>query len=62
LLLKFAYQDFLDDRCFKNTPKTNIKNYVLGKFVDYCIDSPLTLVFIEEDKLIVKFRIAIRSI
>jgi integrase/recombinase XerD len=41
LLLKFAYQDFLDDRRFKNTTKTNIKNYemTLGKFVDYCIEN-----------------------
>jgi len=41
MLLKFAYQDFLDDRRFKNTTKTNIKNYemLLGKFVDYCIES-----------------------
>jgi integrase/recombinase XerD len=41
VLLKFAYQDFLDDRRFKNTTKTNIKNYemLLGKFVDYCIDN-----------------------
>ncbi len=41
VLLKFAYQDFLDDRSFKNTIKTNIKNYemLLGKFVDYCIEN-----------------------
>lgn len=41
MLLKFAYQDFLDDRKFKNTTKTNIKNYemLLGKFVDYCIEN-----------------------
>lgn len=41
MLLKFAYQDFLDDRRFKNTTKTNIKNYemLLGKFVDYCIEN-----------------------
>lgn len=41
MLLKFAYQDFLDDRRFKNTTKTNIKNYemLLGKFVDYCFES-----------------------
>lgn len=41
LLLKFAYQDFLDDRRFKNTTKTNIKNYemLLGKFVDNCIEN-----------------------
>jgi integrase/recombinase XerD len=41
LLLKFAYQDFLDDRRFKNTTKTNIKNYemLLGKFIDYCIEN-----------------------
>lgn len=41
MLLKFAFQDFLDDRRFKNTTKTNIKNYemLLGKFVDYCIEN-----------------------
>jgi integrase/recombinase XerD len=41
VLLKFAYQDFLDDRRFKNTTKTNIKNYemLLGKFIDYCIEN-----------------------
>jgi integrase/recombinase XerD len=41
VLLKFAYQDFLEDRQFKNTTKTNIKNYemLLGKFVDYCIEN-----------------------
>lgn len=41
MLLKFAYQDFLDDRRFKNTTQTNIKNYemLLGKFIDYCIES-----------------------
>lgn len=40
LLLKFAYQDFLDDRRFKNTTKTNIRNYqtILGEFVNYCIE------------------------
>ncbi|MFP5116186.1 hypothetical protein ACSU64_28160 [Bacillaceae bacterium C204] len=39
MLLKFAYQDFLDDRKFKNTTKTNIKNYemILKKFIDYAI-------------------------
>jgi integrase/recombinase XerD len=41
VLLKFAYQDFLDDRRFKNTTKTNIKNYemLLGKFVQYCLEN-----------------------
>jgi integrase/recombinase XerD len=41
VLLKFASQDFLDDRRFNNTTKTNIKNYeiLLGKFVDYCIEN-----------------------
>ncbi|WP_374721782.1 hypothetical protein [Peribacillus tepidiphilus] len=45
MLLKFAYQDFLDDRRFKNTTKTNIKNYemILGKFVDYCIENQVVL-------------------
>lgn len=41
MLLKFAYQDFLDDRKFKNTTKINIKNYemLLAKFIDYCIEN-----------------------
>ncbi|MFJ7732748.1 hypothetical protein ACIQXF_12725 [Lysinibacillus sp. NPDC097231] len=39
-MLKFAYQDFLDDRKFKNTSEVNIQNYkmLLGKFIDYCVD------------------------
>ncbi len=39
MLLKFGYQDFLDDRRFKNTTETNIKNYqrLLCEFVNYCI-------------------------
>lgn len=41
MLLKFAFQDFLDDRRFKNTTKSNIKNYqiLLGEFINYCIDN-----------------------
>ena len=41
MLLKFAYQDFLDDRKFKNTSTANIQNYktLLGKFIDYCIEN-----------------------
>ncbi|MBS3681252.1 phage integrase SAM-like domain-containing protein [Ornithinibacillus massiliensis] len=41
MLLKFAFQDFLDDRRFKNTTKTNIRNYqtLLGEFINYCIDN-----------------------
>ncbi|MFC0472467.1 tyrosine-type recombinase/integrase [Halalkalibacter kiskunsagensis] len=41
MLLKFAFQDFLDDRRFKNTTKTNIRNYqtLLGEFISYCIDN-----------------------
>lgn len=41
MLLKFAYQDFLDDRRFKNTTKVNIQNYktMLGEFVNYCIEN-----------------------
>ncbi|MDQ0999782.1 integrase/recombinase XerD [Neobacillus niacini] len=41
MLLKFGYQDFLDDRKFKNTTETNIKNYemILAKFIEYCIES-----------------------
>lgn len=38
MLLKFAFQDFLEDRKFKNTTEANIQNYkvLLGGFVDYC--------------------------
>lgn len=41
LLLKFAFQDFLDDRKFKNTTKKNILNYqtLLGEFINYCIEN-----------------------
>lgn len=41
MLLKFAYQDFISDRRFKNTTEANIKNYemLLGKFIDYCIEN-----------------------
>ncbi|WP_427137603.1 tyrosine-type recombinase/integrase [Psychrobacillus psychrodurans] len=40
MLLKFAYQDFLADRKFKNTTETNIKNYemTLGQFIKYCLE------------------------
>ncbi|MEK4487357.1 tyrosine-type recombinase/integrase [Psychrobacillus sp. FSL H8-0484] len=40
MLLKFAYQDFLADRKFKNTTQTNIKNYemTLGQFIKYCLE------------------------
>jgi len=43
LLLKFAYQDFLEDRKFKNTTKANIRNYeiILGEFINYCISSEI---------------------
>lgn len=41
MLLKFAYQEFLADRKFKNTSKANITNYktLLGGFIDYCHDN-----------------------
>ncbi|MGM1048594.1 MAG: tyrosine-type recombinase/integrase, partial [Bacillota bacterium] len=41
MLLKFAFQDFLDDRKIKNTTKVNIRNYqtMLGEFVEYCTDN-----------------------
>lgn len=40
MLLKFAYQDFSDDKRFKNTTKVNIQNYqtLLGEFINYCIE------------------------
>ena len=38
MLLKFAYQDFIEDRQLKNTSKKNLINYttMLGEFIDYC--------------------------
>lgn len=38
MLLKFAYQDFLDERKFRNSTGINIQNYkvLLGGFIDYC--------------------------
>lgn len=38
MLLKFAFQDFIEDRKFRNTTKVNIQNYkvLLGEFVVYC--------------------------
>ncbi|MFJ5750939.1 tyrosine-type recombinase/integrase [Peribacillus frigoritolerans] len=46
MLLKFGYQDFLDDRRFKNTTKVNIRNNekILGGFVDYCIEKEVVSV------------------
>ncbi|BBU38086.1 tyrosine recombinase XerC [Aeribacillus pallidus] len=43
MLLKFAYQDFLEDRRFKNTTKMNIRNYemLLGEFINYCINNEI---------------------
>lgn len=43
MLLKFAFQDFLDDRKFKNTTKVNNRNYqtMLGEFVDYCNENQI---------------------
>ena len=39
MLLKFAYEDFIADRRFKNTTEKNIKNYhqLLKPFIQYCI-------------------------
>nr|WP_164836752.1 phage integrase N-terminal SAM-like domain-containing protein [Bacillus sp. UTDS19-33BHI26] len=39
-MLKFAYQEFLEDRKFRNTTEVNIQNYkvLLGGFIDYCHD------------------------
>jgi len=38
LLIKFAYQDFIEDRKFKNTTPKNISNYtvLLGEFINHC--------------------------
>ncbi|WP_339217095.1 hypothetical protein [Ornithinibacillus sp. FSL M8-0202] len=45
MLLKFAFQDFLNDRRYKNTTKTNIRNYqtLLGEFIYYCIDNEVEM-------------------
>ncbi|RFU69251.1 hypothetical protein D0469_10000 [Peribacillus saganii] len=46
MLLKFAYQDFLDDRRFKNNTERNIRNYktLFGEFVSYCIENEVVSV------------------
>lgn len=38
MLLKFAYQDFIDDRKFKNATEKTIENYrlMLTEFINYC--------------------------
>ncbi|WP_087972747.1 tyrosine-type recombinase/integrase [Oceanobacillus rekensis] len=43
MLIKFAYQDFLDDRRFNNTTPKNITNYttLLGEFINYCHDNDI---------------------
>lgn len=43
LLLKFALQDFIDDREFKNLSPKTIIGYkdILGQFVNYCNDNEL---------------------
>ncbi|PEC19889.1 site-specific integrase [Bacillus cereus] len=43
MLLKFAYQEFLEDRKFRNTTEVNIQNYkvLLGGSIDYCHDNDI---------------------
>lgn len=38
MLLNFAFQDFMQDRKFKNTISSSIQNYKLqlGGFADFC--------------------------
>lgn len=40
MLLKFAYEDFIADRQFRNTTERNIKNYrqLLYPFINYCLE------------------------
>ncbi|MFK9094397.1 tyrosine-type recombinase/integrase [Bacillus salipaludis] len=47
-MLKFAFQDFLDDRKFKNTTKVNLRNYqtLLGEFINYCTEH--VVVYVED--------------
>lgn len=57
MLLKFAFQDFLDDRRFKNTTEVNIQNYktLLGEFVDYCNENEVLNVEEIESSLVKKY-------
>lgn len=43
MLLKFAIQDFKDDRDFKNLSKQTIKTYqiILGEFQQYCANKEI---------------------
>ncbi|WP_242277112.1 phage integrase SAM-like domain-containing protein [Bacillus cereus group sp. BfR-BA-01446] len=52
MLLKFVYQEFLEDRKFRNTTEVNIQNYkvLLGGFIDYCHEK--TVLNVEEVKSI----------
>ncbi|WP_171840962.1 hypothetical protein [Bacillus thuringiensis] len=51
-MLKFVYQEFLEDRKFRNTTEVNIQNYkvLLGGFIDYCHEK--TVLNVEEVKSI----------
>lgn len=46
MLLKFALQDFLDDRQFKNVSTRTLKNNkeIIGKFIDFCVRAEITRV------------------
>jgi len=48
LLLKFAYQELLDEKRFNNVTSTTIYNYklFLGEFIDYC--SQKELIYVED--------------
>lgn len=43
MLLKFAVQDFLDDREFKNLSQTTINSYkdILGQFLQFCNENEI---------------------
>src|SRR5699024_13460 len=43
MLLKFAIQDFIDDRKYNNSSEANIRNihYALKGFYEYCVDKEL---------------------
>ncbi len=40
MLLKFSYQESLEDRKFKNATQVNIGNYewTLGLFIEHCLE------------------------
>jgi integrase/recombinase XerD len=55
--LDIAYQDFLNDRKSRNTTNINVQNYkfILGGFINYCIESDVLNVEDVESKHIKQY-------